>query len=56
MTIRKLYKIGNSYGVVLDRNQIKALSLKGDLKKVKFEVTTDGKNLILTPMRKSKKE
>jgi len=45
---KKLHKIGNSYGVILDRSLLGVLGISPD---TLLEISTDGKSLTLRPVR-----
>jgi antitoxin MazE len=45
--IKKLSRIGNSYGLILDRSILDLLGIQPD---TPLEVTTNGKGLVVTPI------
>ena len=51
--IKTLTKHGNSYAMVIDKP---ILELLGANPKTSFEILSDGRSLVLTPVRKAKDE
>jgi len=51
--IKKLTKHGNSYAVVIDKPILDLLHAKPD---TPFEVISDGRSLVLTPVREPEEE
>lgn len=51
--IKKLVSHGNSYAVIIDKPVLKLLNIKSS---DSFEVVTDGKNLIFSPVGDKKRQ
>ena len=51
---KRLTRIGNSVGIVLDRRLLEGMDI--DVERDEFEVSTDGSVIVITPVRSKRRD